>query len=194
MTTSEIIRIMLIMRGMKETDICKSLKCSIQAFSNKISRSSWKVQDLADIVRVCGGELIIQFPDGTNLKVESNTNVPLREKGTTKYSAKPSAIIKISEKDIASAERSPDNSPAPLPKEIDNKQSALTVTSEKCYQNKTQETSHPETQNTPSEQQPIKRKPGRPRLNSIPIQGQMNFLDDIPDSAINGLDNLCNKR
>ena len=113
----------------------------------------------------------------------------IREKETTKHSAKSSAIIKTtSEKDIASAERSPDNSPAPMPKEIDNKQSALTVTSEKCYQNKTQETSHPETQNASSEQQPIKRKPGRPRLNSIPIQGQTNFLDDISDSAINGLD------
>ena len=34
MTTSEIIRIMLIMRGMKIRDMCKALNCSTQAFSN----------------------------------------------------------------------------------------------------------------------------------------------------------------
>ena len=189
MTTSDIIRIMLIMRGMKETDICKALKWSMQALSNKMSRSSWKVQDLNDIVQVCGGELIIQFPDGTNLKVENNANAPLREKETTKHSAKSSAIIKItSEKDIVSAVRSYDNSHAPSPKKVDNNQAALPKLSENSYQNKTQVTSHLETQNASSEQQPIKRKRGRPRINSLLIQGQTNFLDDIPDSAINGID------
>ncbi len=68
---SSAIRMALAKVNSSATKIAEPWGISRAAISNKFYRDSWSADDLVKLCHIIGAELLIRFPDGQEIKVDS---------------------------------------------------------------------------------------------------------------------------
>ena len=70
-TVSTAIRMALTKVGSSAAKIAEPWGASKAALANKFYRDSWSAEDLVKLCHLIGAELLIHFPDGQDIKVDS---------------------------------------------------------------------------------------------------------------------------
>ncbi len=70
MKISDVVRMALVKSQKTQVDLQKYFNLSSpSALGNKLLRGSWSANDLARVAEFTGGDLIIRYPDGTEIAV-----------------------------------------------------------------------------------------------------------------------------
>ena len=68
-SVSDSIRMCFIKTKLKQVDLASRWSTSRQAISNKFYRDYWSADELADLARFFGAQLVFKFPDGMEIPV-----------------------------------------------------------------------------------------------------------------------------
>ena len=71
-TVSRAVRLALVKAGSNASRIAEPWGTTKSAMSNKFYRDSWSAEDLVKLCHIVGAELLIRFPDGQEIKVDSD--------------------------------------------------------------------------------------------------------------------------
>ena len=71
-TVSTAMRMALTKVNSSPAKICGPWGVTKAAIANKFYRDSWSADDLVKLCRLIGAELLIRFPDGQEIKVDSD--------------------------------------------------------------------------------------------------------------------------
>ena len=76
MKISDIVRMALAKSRKSQVDLQRYFNLSSpSAMGNKMIRGSWSANDLARVAKFTGGDLIIRYPDGTEIAVRPEEKV-----------------------------------------------------------------------------------------------------------------------
>ena len=72
-SVSDTVRIVLTKAKLKQTQLAQRWNTSRQAVSNKFYRDYWSADELVDLARFAGCQLVFKFPDGTEIAAETDS-------------------------------------------------------------------------------------------------------------------------
>lgn len=69
---SDSVRMILLKSKRKQAELADRWKTTRQAISNKFYRDYWSADELCDLARFTGSQLVFRFPDGQEILVETD--------------------------------------------------------------------------------------------------------------------------
>lgn len=70
---SDAVKTILAKKNIKITELAAHWGTSRASVSNKVYRDYWSADELADLARYTGSQLLYRFPDGTEIQVMTDT-------------------------------------------------------------------------------------------------------------------------